>query len=168
MAGLIANRNFICGGAVVADEWVLTAAHCAVYMDTSDAVLLGDHDYSTASEANAYTVGISQVVIHPRYDGNTLENDIALLKLSSKITWPSDNTVAPVCLPSAGESYGDVRATVTGWGAQSESGRYLPQLYEVTVTTLTNAACNSLYDGGILDGMICAGDEGKDSCQVSS
>ncbi|XP_069974182.1 trypsin-1-like [Penaeus vannamei] len=100
-----------------------------------------------------------QVVIHPRYDGNTLENDIALLKLSSKITWPSDNTVAPVCLPSAGESYGDVRATVTGWGAQSESGRYLPQLYEVTVTTLTNAACNSLYDGGILDGMICAGDE---------
>ncbi|ROT70474.1 Transmembrane protease serine 9 [Penaeus vannamei] len=146
MAGLIANRNFICGGAVVADEWVLTAAHCAVYMDTSDAVLLGDHDYfhRALGKRNIPPYGISQ------------------------ITWPSDNTVAPVCLPSAGESYGDVRATVTGWGAQSESGRYLPQLYEVTVTTLTNAACNSLYDGGILDGMICAGDEGKDSCQGDS
>ncbi|XP_047488454.1 trypsin-1-like [Penaeus chinensis] len=137
-------------------------------MDTNDAVFLGDHDYSIASEANAYAIRLSQVVVHPQYNRNTLENDIALLKLSSKITWPSDNTVAPVCLPPAGESFSDASAIVTGWGAQSESGGYLPQLYEVTVSTLTNEECNTLYGGGISDGMICAGEQGKDSCQGDS
>ncbi|XP_068227422.1 chymotrypsin-like protease CTRL-1 [Palaemon carinicauda] len=77
-------------------------------------VVVGEHDYTTLAETT--------IIMHPNYNTNTYDNDMTLIKLSSPLTFPSDNKVAPVCLPDAGNTYSDVTATVTGWGTlQSET-----------------------------------------------
>ncbi|ROT72244.1 CUB-serine protease [Penaeus vannamei] len=99
-------------------------------MTTSDYVLVGDHNLYSASEANSQWMQIAEIVNHPSYDSNTLDNDIALIRLKTEIQFPSDNKIAPVCLPTAGEMYDSVDATITGWGAQQEGGSTSGTLFE--------------------------------------
>lgn len=65
----------------------------------------------------------SQVIRHASYSSSTLDNDIALLKLATPITF-ANNKIAPVCLATPGNLYADVDATITGWGTLS-SGKWL-------------------------------------------
>ncbi|XP_069974258.1 transmembrane protease serine 9-like [Penaeus vannamei] len=171
MVSLVDGSGYYhCGGSIISSQWVVTAAHCAVGMTTSDYVLVGDHNLYSASEANSQWMEIAEIVNHPSYDSNTLDNDIALIRLKTEIQFPSDNKIAPVCLPTAGEMYDSVDATITGWGAQQEGGSTSGTLFEVTVPTMTNTECNTKYGGSITDNMICAGipEGGKDSCQGDS
>ncbi|ROT72247.1 putative transmembrane protease serine 9-like [Penaeus vannamei] len=139
-------------------------------MSNSDWVLYGDHNLYITSDAAAMASNIAEIKVHPGYDSNTLDNDIALLKLADPIEFPDDNRIAPVCLPTAGEMYADVDATITGWGAQQQGGSTSAVLFEVTVPTMTNAVCDTKYSGQITANMICAGipEGGKDSCQGDS
>ena len=57
--------------------------------------------------------------MHSNYDPVTLDYDIALIKLTTPLTFESDNKIAPVCLPPSGSLYVGVDAIVTGWGALS-------------------------------------------------
>ncbi|ROT74591.1 CUB-serine protease [Penaeus vannamei] len=59
-------------------------------MTTSDYVLVGDHNLYSASEANSQWMQIAEIVNHPSYDSNTLDNDIALIRLKTEIQFPSD------------------------------------------------------------------------------
>ena len=57
-----------------------------------------------------------KTIVHPKYNKKTLNNDIALIKLSSPISFPSNNKIAPVCLPESGNDFTGEDAIVTGWG----------------------------------------------------
>merc|ERR1711976_863421 len=145
MAGLFYRGiQQFCGGSLINDRYVLTAAHCVYDMRASDlSVRLGDHDISTSSETNHVTRSVSEIINHPRYQARTQKNDIALLKLSSPVTISS--TVLPVCLPPQGSRYTGSKATVTGWGTLSSGGSSPDELQEVEVTVLSNIACRRSY-----------------------
>ncbi|XP_064100709.1 trypsin-1-like, partial [Macrobrachium nipponense] len=102
-------------------------------------------------------IPVSQIIVHPAYNSNTMDNDMALIKLATPITFPADNRIAPVCLPSASNLYENVNAIVTGWGTTSSGGTQPNELQEVTVPTLTNTQCRLLYGTSITSNMICAG-----------
>uniref|UniRef100_A0A4W4EYD5 Peptidase S1 domain-containing protein n=1 Tax=Electrophorus electricus TaxID=8005 RepID=A0A4W4EYD5_ELEEL len=113
----------------------------------------------------------SYVTINPNYNSDTNDNDMALLQLSSTVTFTP--YVTPISLAASGSTFfNGTLSWVTGWG-NIGSGVSLPSpgyLQEVQVPIIGNRQCFCLYGGGITGNMICAGaiPGGKDSCQGDS
>merc|ERR1712168_1512073 len=114
------------------------------------------------------TVGMSKIFVHEDYDTATLDNDIALIKLSSPVSM--SDYVNSICLPTAATPAG-TECVVTGWGDQ-ETVVDDSTLQQVVVPVISTSQCNraTWYGGEITDNMICAGfkEGGKDSCQGDS
>lgn len=144
-----------CGGALIAPEWVLTAAHCEVGL--GDVAVIGRHDLSSeAGEKHR----VDRVLTHRQYDEETQDNDIALLHLNT----PSD--ARPVTLGSEAQAGDSV--TVIGWGTLEEGGDVSSTLQEVEVEVVSQAECSQVYT--LTENMLCAGvpEGGRDSCQGDS
>ncbi|KAK4326511.1 hypothetical protein Pmani_002976 [Petrolisthes manimaculis] len=158
--------TFMCGASVITNTQVLTAAHC---VDTGSSVLAiaGEHDTEDNTETKTQSISSSKIVVHPEYDPNTFENDIAIIHLSDTLKF--DDSVQPICLAREDRQYEGKKAIVTGWGTTREGGDISIKLQEVELTVNTNAECRSSYGvSSIADSMVCASESGKDSCQGDS
>ncbi|KAK2820323.1 hypothetical protein Q5P01_023282 [Channa striata] len=161
-----------CGGSLINREWVMSAAHCVDGADTTRWQVSLGRENLQGTNPNEVSRSIERAIVHPNYDSNDQNNDIALVKLSSPVTFT--DYIRPVCLAASGSMLSSGAASwVTGWGNTVE-GDSLPHpqtLQEVEVPVVGNRQCDFLYGGSaITDNMICAGvlSGGKDSCQGDS
>ncbi|XP_019834089.1 chymotrypsinogen B isoform X2 [Bos indicus] len=108
-----------CGGSLISEDWVVTAAHCGV--TTSDVVVAGEFDQGLQTE-DTQVLKIGKVFKNPKFSILTVRNDITLLKLATPAQF--SETVSAVCLPSADEDFpAGMLCATTGWGKTKYNGR---------------------------------------------
>lgn len=168
IAQMIRSSFLFCGGTLINDRYVLTAAHCVYDMDMS-AVSVRLLQLDRSSQHQGINRAVAFAHAHAGYDPVRLVNDIALLRLDHPV--PLVQSMRPVCLPSSPlQQFDFQRAIVAGWGLSHEGGTTSSVLQETIVPIITNAQCRATsYKSMIVDTMLCAGyveTGGQDACQV--
>ncbi|XP_011296144.1 serine protease filzig [Musca domestica] len=163
-----------CGGVLITNRYVITAAHCQPGFLASLVAVMGEFDISGDLESKrAVTKNVKRVIVHRQYDPATFENDIALLELESPVQF--DTHIVPICMPPDNADFTGRMATVTGWGRLKYGGGVPSVLQEVQVPVIENSVCQEMFNTGghnkkILNSFLCAGYATglKDSCEGDS
>lgn len=167
VALLSKSGTFRCGGSLIADDIVVTAAHCKDYVEVA---LIGAYDLTQSDTAE--TIPICQKVNQSLYDSKEgSPGDICLLQLCRSSTKAKEGKVhsilvnADPSIPLANDL-----VTVTGWGTTREGGNPSQVLQEVSVKYYSQESCKAVYKSAITDSVMCAGvpEGGKDACQGDS
>ncbi|OQV19323.1 putative Transmembrane protease serine 9 [Hypsibius exemplaris] len=198
VGGVIANKNSLpwqvalirpsgsqfCGGSIISDRWILTAAHCfrnsastGWNPPTGYTVRIGSHTMSrTAESEGGISIAVEKIVCHPYFSRNPTDHDVCLLKLKEHI--PFRKNIAPICLPHADAPVPapGTACMASGWGRRisSNSEPTSEHLRQVYVPIMPIDACNTTIGEqsgyALTPRMICTAtpDGGFSTCQGDS
>ncbi|ERL92187.1 hypothetical protein D910_09507 [Dendroctonus ponderosae] len=172
MVGIVSfsTKSLVCGGHIISDRYLLSAAHCVFQKDPNElAILAGDHNI-TSGDDTLYSAlyNINAYEIHPDYDSSIYANDIAILQTTKSIAF--SQYVAPICLPFKYVDYdfSSQPVIVLGWGQLEFSGPTSDVLMMASLNVLSNDECSIIVSEALVPEEMCTFASGKDSCQLDS
>lgn len=171
------TRQHFCGGAIVGQKWVLTAANCV----SNNLPVVGRLEavaglYALDNWENAQSVRISAIILNDNYNTTTEVGPNDLAMLFHEEDWRFNQFVTPIGLPSPNQIH-DYYVTLLGWGDTATSGEpNFPNVLHSTITPIipwnncdefigegrtplanTNICTGPLIEGGV---GFCTGDSG--------
>ncbi|XP_075429363.1 coagulation factor IX [Ascaphus truei] len=166
------NRAGFCGGTIINEKWIVTAAHCFL-TGGEFTVVVGEHNTEVSDGTEQY-LKVSQVILHPTYNAsqNKYNNDIALIELEKPMELNSYAT--PICIGDWDFTENLLKkvavSMVTGWGDVRFQGRPATVLQKLMVPYIDRATCKKSSRFSVFVNMFCAGyaDQARDSCQGDS
>ncbi|XP_058123477.1 chymotrypsin-2-like [Anopheles ziemanni] len=144
-------KGHLCGGAVVARQWVATAAHCVVGKEPDELeILAGTNQLNAGGQRYA----VSQFFVHSRHGRPRFHNDVALVKLDSAFEF--SDRLKPVEY-SEHELPDNVTVTLTGWGRLEANGEVPNTLQTIDLLNVSYERCKPMHgNSGDLDvGHVC-------------
>ncbi|EDW10699.1 trypsin eta [Drosophila mojavensis] len=154
-----------CGGAVLDERTIITAAHCVYNRLEQNFLVVAGSDVRTGMDGGIVT-RVEKLVPHELYNASITDNDIALVFVSPPLPL-GQRKIAAIELAEEVPAVGTV-GSVSGWGLTKEDGFGSPQLQQVQIPLVDSTVCQAAYNWRpITEGMLCAAAPGggKDACE---
>lgn len=168
------GSGHLCGGVVVSQRLVATAAHCTYnsgtkkYRTAGEYFLVMGSTYLRSRTADTQEYYVQKLVIHPSYNHDSLTNDIALMFINGYIPWNS-TMVKALPLNAAALAAG-TSCYISGWGLLYDGASSTSNTLQAAVVPIVEHATCALSYQPLPTSQICAGflAGGVDACQGDS